>query len=80
MGLTPLEGLVMGTRCGDLDPAIIFHYDFLGYSVEEINNMLTKESGLAGLTEVTFDCRFVEDNYGEKENNSCNGRVLSPSS
>ncbi len=68
MGMTPLEGLVMGTRSGDLDPAIIFHlHDALGYSVEEINNMLTKESGLAGLTEVTSDCRFVEDNYGTKE-------------
>ncbi|WP_114784426.1 acetate kinase [Vibrio tetraodonis] len=68
MGLTPLEGLVMGTRCGDLDPAIIFHlHDTLGYSVDKINNMLTKESGLAGLTEVTSDCRFVEDNYGTKE-------------
>lgn len=68
MGLTPLEGLVMGTRSGDLDPAIIFHlHDALGYSVEQINNMLTKESGLMGLTEVTSDCRFVEDNYGQKE-------------
>ncbi|PNI05444.1 acetate kinase [Vibrio diazotrophicus] len=68
MGMTPLEGLVMGTRCGDIDPAIIFHlHDALGYSVEQINNMLTKESGLLGLTEVTSDCRFVEDNYGAKE-------------
>jgi acetate kinase len=68
MGLTPLEGLVMGTRCGDIDPAIIFHlHDALGYSVEQINTMLTKESGLQGLTGVTSDCRFVEDNYGEKE-------------
>ncbi len=64
MGLTPLEGLVMGT----IDPAIIFHlHDTLGYSVEKINTMLTKESGLLGLTEVTSDCRFVEDNYGQKE-------------
>ncbi|GLO60369.1 acetate kinase 1 [Vibrio sp. MACH09] len=68
MGLTPLEGLVMGTRCGDIDPAIIFHlHDTLGYSVDKINTMLTKESGLQGLTQVTSDCRFVEDNYGEKE-------------
>ncbi|HGS5403032.1 TPA: acetate kinase [Vibrio cholerae] len=68
MGLTPLEGLVMGTRCGDIDPAIIFHlHDTLGYSVEKINTMLTKESGLLGLTEVTSDCRFVEDHYGQKE-------------
>ena len=64
MGLTPLEGLVMGTRSGDIDPAIIFHlHDSLGMSVDQINKMLTKESGLLGLTEVTSDCRYVEDNY-----------------
>ena len=68
MGLTPLEGLVMGTRSGDLDPAIIFFlHDKLGMSVADINTMLTKESGLQGLTEVTSDCRFVEDNYDSKE-------------
>ena len=51
MGLTPLEGLVMGTRSGDLDPAIIFFlHDTLGMSVDAINKMLTKESGLLGLT------------------------------
>ncbi|MBK4584327.1 acetate kinase, partial [Enterobacter hormaechei] len=67
MGLTPLEGLVMGTRSGDIDPAIIFHlHDTLGMSVDDINKMLTKESGLLGLTEVTSDCRYVEDNYAEK--------------
>lgn len=67
MGLTPLEGLVMGTRSGDIDPAIIFHlHDSLGMSVDQINKMLTKESGLLGLTGVTSDCRYVEDNYGTK--------------
>lgn len=67
MGLTPLEGLVMGTRSGDIDPAIIFHlHDALGMSVDQINKMLTKESGLLGLTEVTSDCRYVEDNYATK--------------
>ncbi|PSJ44743.1 acetate kinase [Zobellella endophytica] len=64
MGLTPLEGLVMGTRSGDLDPAIIFHlHDVLGYSTDRINTLLTKESGLLGLTEQSSDCRFAEDNY-----------------
>ncbi len=64
MGLTPLEGLVMGTRCGDIDPAIIFFlHDNLGMSTEKINQMLTKESGLLGLTETTNDFRYVEDNY-----------------
>ncbi len=66
MGLTPLEGLVMGTRSGDIDPAIIFHlHDTLGYSTARINDMLTKESGLLGLTERSSDCRFVEDNYDQ---------------
>ncbi len=68
MGLTPLEGLVMGTRCGDIDPAIIFHpHDTLGYAVEKINTLLTKESGLLALTEVTSDSRYGEDNYGQKK-------------
>ncbi|MFP1872452.1 acetate kinase [Lonsdalea quercina] len=67
MGLTPLEGLVMGTRSGDIDPAIVFHlHDALGMSIDDINKMLTKESGLQGLTEVTSDCRYVEDNYETK--------------
>jgi acetate kinase len=68
MGLTPLEGLVMGTRSGDIDPAIIFFlHDTLGMSVDAINKLLTKESGLLGLTEVTSDCRYVEENYTTKE-------------
>lgn len=67
MGLTPLEGLVMGTRSGDIDPAIMFHlHDALGMSVDKINTLLTKESGILGLTEVTNDCRYVEENYDTK--------------
>lgn len=69
MGLTPLEGLVMGTRSGDIDPAIMFFlYDKLKMSVENINNMLNKQSGLLGLTTVSSDCRYVEENYGKDEN------------
>lgn len=67
MGLTPLEGLVMGTRSGDIDPAIIFHlHDAMGMSVDKINTLLTKESGIFGLTKVTNDCRYIEDNYHTK--------------
>ncbi|HDR1431076.1 TPA: acetate kinase, partial [Pasteurella multocida] len=67
MGLTPLEGLVMGTRSGDIDPAIVFYlHDNLGLSVKEINTLLTKKSGLLGLTEVTSDCRYAEDNYDKE--------------
>ncbi|SET55953.1 acetate kinase [Thorsellia anophelis] len=68
MGLTPLEGLVMGTRSGDIDPAIIFYlHDDLGMSMEEIKTLLTKESGILGLTQVSSDCRYIEDNFTTKE-------------
>ncbi|MFF3017007.1 acetate kinase [Streptomyces sp. NPDC057939] len=50
MGLTPLEGLVMGTRSGDLDPAVIFHLARVGgLSIDEIDSLLNKKSGLLGL-------------------------------
>ncbi|MEV6594600.1 acetate kinase [Streptomyces acidicola] len=50
MGLTPLEGLVMGTRSGDLDPAVIFHLARVGgLSTDEIDTLLNKRSGLIGL-------------------------------
>ncbi|MFF7334065.1 acetate/propionate family kinase [Streptomyces sp. NPDC008150] len=50
MGLTPLEGLVMGTRSGDLDPAVIFHLARVGgLSMDEIDTLLNKRSGLVGL-------------------------------
>ncbi|UDG81381.1 Acetate kinase [Candidatus Profftia lariciata] len=64
MGMTPLEGLVMNTRSGDIDPSIIFYlYDSLGMSINKIKNLLTQESGLLGLTGVTSDCRYIADNY-----------------
>jgi acetate kinase len=50
MGLTPLEGLVMGSRSGDVDPAMIFHMVRAGgYTIDEIDKMLNKKSGLLGL-------------------------------
>jgi acetate kinase len=50
MGLTPLEGLVMGTRSGDVDPAVVFHLARVaGMSVDGIDELLNKKSGLAGL-------------------------------
>ena len=53
MGLSPLQGLVMGTRSGDIDPSVIFFLAKQGYKVEEIDKMLNKESGLMGLTGIT---------------------------
>jgi acetate kinase len=51
MGLTPLEGLVMGTRSGDLDPAVIFHlHRTAGLSVDELDTLLNRRSGFLGLT------------------------------
>ena len=50
MGFTPLEGLVMGSRCGDIDPAIVTYLQReLGYSHEEVDKMLNKSSGLLGI-------------------------------
>jgi acetate kinase len=57
MGLTPLEGLVMGTRSGDFDPAILFYLSEKGYSTEELNNMCNKKSGLLGISGVSNDMR-----------------------
>jgi len=50
MGFTPLEGLIMGTRCGDIDPAVLIYLQRqLGYSVDEVDNELNKHSGLFGI-------------------------------
>ncbi len=58
MGLTPLEGLVMGTRSGDLDPAIIsFLATKEGWSVDEVEGLLNKQSGLLGISGLTHDMR-----------------------
>jgi len=60
MGLTPLEGLVMGTRSGDIDPAIIFHLARTeGMSLEAIDALLNKRSGLLGLSGLSNDCRTL---------------------
>lgn len=60
MGLTPLEGLVMGTRSGDLDPAILFHLaNNLGYDIPALDALLNRQSGLLGLCGVN-DMREIE--------------------
>lgn len=69
MGLTPLEGLVMGTRCGDIDPAIV---PFVGQredlSHQELDNLMNKKSGLLGVSGLSNDLRDImkaaeENNY-----------------
>lgn len=62
MGLTPLEGLVMGTRSGDVDPGLHAHlHRQLGWSLDEIDDVLNKQSGLLGLSGLTNDMREVEE-------------------
>jgi acetate kinase len=60
MGFTPLEGLMMGTRCGDIDPAILSFLAARGYTPEQINTMLQKKSGLLGLSGISNDLRDLE--------------------
>ncbi|CAL4042395.1 Acetate kinase [Buchnera aphidicola (Takecallis arundicolens)] len=68
MGLTPLEGLVMGTRSGDIDPSVVFFmYDILGKSMDEIQHILINKSGILGLTNgLTSDFRYIEEKYYSK--------------
>jgi len=62
MGFTPLEGLIMGTRCGDIDPTII---DFLmkkeNKTIEQVINILNKESGMLGISGISNDMRDIEN-------------------
>ena len=61
MGLTPLEGLAMGTRCGDIDPAIIkFLAHQKNFNIDEIDEILNKKSGVLGISQVSSDFRDIE--------------------
>lgn len=62
MGFTPLEGLAMGTRCGDLDPAILpFLMEKENLSAEELNTLMNKKSGVLGISGVSSDFRDIEN-------------------
>ncbi len=66
MGLTPLEGLVMGTRSGDVDPSLHLHLvDNLGYDIHKVTNLLNKESGMLGISGIDSDLRTIEDKAAE---------------
>ena len=73
MGFTPLEGLVMGTRCGDMDPAVVFHLiDHLGMAPAEVDRMLNKESGILGLAGIgSSDLRDVEAAAAQGDPQAC---------
>jgi len=62
MGMTPVEGLIMGTRSGDIDAGILFYlHRNLGMSVDDLDNLLNKKSGLLGISGVSSDMRDIED-------------------
>ena len=66
MGFTPLEGLVMGTRCGDIDPAIVTYIrEKEGLAQGEANEILNKKSGVLGISGVSSDFRDVQKAQGE---------------
>ncbi len=66
MGLTPLEGLCMGTRCGDIDPAVLTYLGRTkGMNADELDNLINKQSGLLGLSGISNDCRVMEDGVAE---------------
>lgn len=70
LGFGPMNGLIMGTRSGDIDQSIIFYMmDVLGYSAKEVNQILQKESGMFGMTGFS-DLREIEAE-AEKGNNNC---------
>lgn len=72
MGLTPLEGLIMGTRSGDIDPAIIeFIAHKEGKSIDEIMTILNKKSGVLGLSDnLSSDFRDLEEGYNKGDENA----------
>lgn len=70
LGFTPLDGLIMGTRCGDIDQSVIFYMvDKLGYSLDEVNHIMHKKSGMLGLTGYS-DLREIEKE-AENGNREC---------
>lgn len=60
MGFTPLEGLMMGTRSGSIDPGIVLHLMRQGYDADQLDHMLNKDSGLKGVSGVSHDLREIE--------------------
>lgn len=70
MGLTPLAGLAMGTRSGDIDPGIIFHLSReAGMSIDEIDNLLNKQSGVKGLAGVN-DFRILRERINDGDSDA----------
>ena len=64
MGFTPLAGVMMGTRCGDIDPAIVTYLmKKTGMTPDEMDNVMNKQSGMLGVSGISSDARDIEDGY-----------------
>ncbi|HIF9400989.1 TPA: acetate/propionate family kinase [Photobacterium damselae] len=59
MGFTPLAGLMMGTRCGDIDPSVLEYLLKKGWTPEQLHDLLVKKSGFLGVSGITSDCRGI---------------------
>jgi acetate kinase len=71
MGMTPLEGLMMGTRSGDLDPAVVpYVMNKEDLSVSEVNSMLNKHSGLQAISGLSSDMREITDAMNDGDRNA----------
>ena len=70
MGLTPLDGLIMGTRCGTVDPATVFYLNReANMSIDEIDTMMNKQSGLLAVSGVSSDSRDIEEGMNNGDAN-----------
>jgi acetate kinase len=66
MGFTPVDGLIMGTRTGEIDPGVLLYLaEKEGLSVSGVNNMINKKSGVAGISQLSSDMRDLEAAAGE---------------
>ncbi|PRR84159.1 acetate/propionate family kinase [Clostridium vincentii] len=69
MGFTPLDGVAMGTRSGSIDPAIIMYLvKELGYTIDEVSEILNKKSGVLGITSISSDLRDIKEAAYNNEN------------
>lgn len=77
MGFTPVEGLMMGTRCGDLDlGALLFLMEKEDLTTQEANNLINKKSGLAGVSGLSFDMRDLENAANEGNHKAAVAREM----
>lgn len=76
MGFTPLDGLMMGTRAGSIDPGILIHLMRQGQSADELDRLLNKQSGLAGISGISHDMREISQAAAQGDERATLAREL----